>query len=532
METKDFGLNEPQAKMLLVNANKNYAVWARGTGKTTGVLGPKSIDLVHKMPQAKGGFIGKDYEQILDRTLPEIVAHWVGMGYQENHHWRIGKPLGDWERAIVPPLKWEHCVSWYNGTAIPLLSLAVEGVANGLSLQWVMGDEMKFWNQNRLKEILKAVRGLRKEFGHLPEYLSHWFCTDKWVNDIADIQWILDKKKLMVPEKVEVIYTLQLEVNELCRRLDAPDIEDQELNETAQQIARYNEILTALRQNTVHFSEATSKDNLAILGQEYLDSQREELPEEEYDVAIDNKNPKKSRHSFYPALNEEVHYYSADNDVMITRPLVMAADYQASISPMCVAQYATLPGAALPTLNFIRGLFALHPKGLHEACMMFLDTFKHHGDKTLYYVYDHTAVGRNPLGKTFSELIVETIGAPGTNWTVIPVYIGKAPEHNIKYTRIKTFHANADPATHPLIRYNQKHNEECIISMERARAIQEAGGTKKEKKHEDTVKYPDYPQQYAPHFSDAHDQLLWATHELAMVPIFNQAAPFTSSIRR
>ena len=108
MLVKDFGLNEPQGKALLVNAPTTYLIWARGTGKTTGVLGPKSCDLVHKMPRGKGGFIGKDYEQILDRTMPEIMAVWDTLGYKENHHWRLGRPLPDWEKPLVPPVKWDQ----------------------------------------------------------------------------------------------------------------------------------------------------------------------------------------------------------------------------------------------------------------------------------------------------------------------------------------------------------------------------------------------------------------------------------------
>lgn len=524
---KDFNLNIPQAKALTVNANKNWIVWGRATGKTTGVLGPKSLDLVMKMPRGKGGFIGKDYEQIYDRTLPEIVSVWEQLGYYQDKHWRIGKPLDWWDKPIIPPLKWDHVISWYNGVAIHLLSLAVKGAGNGLSLQWLMGDEGKFWKQAALKEILKALRGLPMEFGHLAEYLGYWFATDKWTDDVADIQWILDKKKQMDPQLVEVIYSLQLQINEM--RAGYADLPEHEQDAVDSQVARIEKILTPLRKKCVHFVEASAEQNLVVLGKQYLPSQQADLSEEEFNVAILNKDPKKSRSSFYPALNEQVHYYEADNDVAPTLPLVIAGDYQASISPICVAQYANLPSSSIPSLNMVRGPFTLHPQGLEEACLLFVETFKQHMDKIVYYVHDHTAIGRNPFGKTYAELVMETIGGQG--WAIIPIYTGKSPDHGIKYERIKQFHANTDPNVYPLIRYNRRHNEACIISMERARAIQTGKETRKDKRHEDTFKYPEYPQQYATHFSDANDQLLWATHELHLVPIFQRAAPFVGSLR-
>ena len=515
MIVKDFGLNLPQAKALLVNANKNWILWARGTGKTTGVLGPKSWDLVHKMPRAKGGLIGKDYEQIFDRTLPEIVSVWEQLGYIENKHWRIGKPLDGWEKPIIPPMKWDNVISWYNGAAIHLLSLAVRGCANGLSLQWLIGDEAKFFKQRLLKEILKAVRGLRKEFGHLPEYQSYWFATDKWTDDLSEIQWILDYKKKVNHDAVEVALDLQLEINRLRDGYEKKT--DNEQKDVEKKVSEIENVLTPLRKTMINVTEASSIDNLEVLGQEYLDSQRQDLGEDEYDIAIDNKDPKRSRRGFYPGLNDDVHFYEMDNDIQYDLPLIIAADYQASISPICITQFAKLPGQMMESLNFNRQVYEEQPKGLEEACNSFIKLMHRHLDKTVYFVHDSTAIGKNPFGKTYAQLVTDTLAAGG--WSVIPVYTFKPPRHGVKFEQIKKLHKNTDPIQSPLIRFNKRYNDCLITSMDRALAITTAGETKKDKHLEDTNRYPDYPQRYATHFSDVHDQIVWATHVLKLVPI-------------
>jgi len=516
METKQFGLNRPQAKALLVNANKTYLVWGRGTGKTTGALGPKSLDLVHKMPRAKGGFIGKDYEQIFDRTLPEIVACWESLGYKRDQHWRIGKPLPDWDVPFVPPQKWDHTISWYNGTAISLLSLAVPGVGNGLSMQWIMGDEAKFWQQDRLKEVLKAVRGLKPEFGHLPEYLGQWFATDKWVDDIADIQWVLDKRKLMDNELIDCIYRMQLEVNKIRRQMS---IMDEVLQASAlEQIGNYETLMNALRKEAVYFSEASAYENEIILGKQYVASQKMDLPAEEFAVAIDNEDPKKSKSAFYPAIGEELHYYEGSRDINPSRQLIIALDYQASISPILVAQYNQLPGSMTDTLNFVREIYAKHPKGLKEALQQFMAMFPYHGNKDLIYVYDHTAIGKTPLGKSFKDFVVDELTLGG--WIVTECFTGKAPSHGSKWEYLKNIYTNNNPLVSVPIRINKQHCPSLKISLERSRAISTGGQvTAKDKSHENTRRYPDYPQELATHFSDTHDQILHATHELQMIPL-------------
>ncbi|SKD10112.1 hypothetical protein SAMN05660461_6012 [Chitinophaga ginsengisegetis] len=523
MIEKNFSLNTPQAIVAAVNANKTHLVWARGTGKTTGVIGPKSLDLVHKMPRAKGGFIGKDYEQIFDRTLPGVVSVWEQLGYYQEKHWRLGKPLSGWDTPIIPPMKWDNIISWYNGTAIHLLSLAVKAAGNGLSLQWLMGDESKFWKKEQLNEILKTLRGLAQEFGHLPEYCGYLFATDKWMEDIADVQWILDEKQKMNPEAVNLVLDLQLEINRI--RTTYADLTEAEQEKANRDIRDIEKVINPIRKKLFFYSEASAEDNVDILGPDYISSQKAELEPEEFDVAIRNHDPKKTKNCFYPTLTDG-HKYASTKDLDIFKPLIIAPDYQASISPIVTAQIAQLPTEQYLTLNMARSTFVLQPLSLIDACKLWAERHKHFKNKVVYYVYDHTAIGRNALQKPFYTVVKEVLESEG--WIVFDIYMGKAPEHDIKYEKIKAMYEVQPSADRLAIRHNSLAGNECIVSMERAKAITERGKTKKDKKHEDVSRYPKYPQQYATHFSDCADMILWAVMELNLIPLHTGTGEFSS----
>lgn len=525
MIEKDFGLNEAQAIALLVNAKKNWIVWGRGTGKTTGVIGPKSLELVHLMPGAKGMFIGKDYEQIRDRTLPPAMSAWSDMGYKMDKKWKQGRPKPSWKLPIITPLQWDNYISWYNGSAIQLTSLTVKAAANGASFQWAVGDEAKFFDEAKLNEALKAVRGLESRFGHLPEYGSYWFATDKWTQDIADIQWILKKREKMNPEAVKIVYSLQLEINRLREGYDLLLADGKKVVD--QQIKTIETIINPIRKKMVYFSEASARDNIMVLGDEYIESQKEDLEADEFDVAIDNEDPKNTRTGFYPTL-AEIHEYSSGSDVNPSKPLIIAPDYQAAISPILTAQYDLLPWERAATLNMTKQVFTKQPQSLTDAIALWSTTFKFMIDRTVYYVYDHTAVGRNPQQLPYYKLVIKELRKNG--WSVVEINLGKAPDHDVKYEIIKDLYDVDKPSAMPEIRWNKLGCKDAHEAMKLAKTRVVNGLTKKDKRHEDTNKYPKFPQEHATHFTDCHDMIVWATHHLKMIPLAQGSSSFASSI--
>lgn len=508
-------LNRPQAEIQLIKANKTYFVAARGTGKTSYGIAPYMIDCVMEMPGSTGIMVANSFEQMWNRTLPPVVASWSDMGFREwdpehGGHYVIGKnPPPEFARPYIPVLKPDKYIHWYNGTVIALISLAVKGSANALSVQFGTFDELKLMKESDVKEVLKVFRPtltLKRLYGHKSQFLSTFFATDKWA-DLGDIQWILDKRKLMDLRVVEIVKTLSLELAYMIAMRD-PDDQDEALE---RQIKEYEKILNKLRKDLVFYCESSAEENKDVLGEKYFKDQERDLSTNEYNVAILNKDPTVIHGVFYPDLSENHFYDQADYYSHL--PLIIATDYQHSIAPVVIAQISKVM-LPIDSLNYIDSLFTLEPLKLTDAIELFCSRYKYHEKKSIYYVFDHTAIGRKAAHKPDSEVVIDIL--KHNKFTPIPVYTMQAPSHFTKYNKIASFLQNKDGTMYQTF-INRAKNPDMIQSMNLSEVLMKNGITQKVKKYEDTIKYPDFPQQWATHFSDTFDMIEWAVNELRMI---------------
>lgn len=498
--TKDIDLNNPQATIHLVNANKTYALWGRATGKSNGGLGPRIIHLMNAMPRSQIGFVAPSYKMAFGQILNNIAGFWQNeMQLVEGENYVIGrKPPDEWIKPFIPVMDHKYVISFDEGSVMPVLSLEAEGTGNSFNLQAVVGDETKFFNERKLKsEVVRAIRGCNAEFGHLAEFQSQWYFTDKYG---GNVEWMLAKRKQMDITLINAVIRLQLEVNELKNSAD-PDIV---------KINTYEKLLRNIRKDLVFVSEASAEENRVILGDKYFQSQKEDSTPIEYDVAILNNDPDQVENSFYPSLRD-THFYNTQLDVDPSKFLIMAADYQWRISPIVVAQYGELPGNNEISLNFVYSCYELHPKGLIDAIDKLCHHFRNHPTKVIYYLYDKTATNKNPTTKPFYETVIERLQSNG--WAVAHENMGEPPLHTEKFKSIsKQLDGGKDLIP---IRINKIRNEDMITSIRRTPAINFNGKTAKDKISEKNLSIPAVK---STHFSDVFDMILYGCLDLNLIP--------------
>lgn len=495
---KEIELNRPQSLLQVINANKTYALWGRGSGKSTGAIGPRILDISSKMPRGQHGIVCPSYIMAERQILPNILGFWeTEMGMVDGEDYVIGKkPPEDWIKPIIPVFKFTNIISTCVGTVFPIISLAATASANGLNMQSLTGDEGKFFKEPDLKEVIRAIRGCNKEFGHLAEYQSQWYFTDKYD---GDIEWMLKKRDLVKPDIIKAVIAMQLSIYELE---GLPFTTEEEYDKRNAQIKRYEKLLITIRKSLVYVSEASTEENRDILGDKYFADQKENSTDIEYDVAIGNKDPDKVENWFYPKLAER-HYYNGLNDVDPNKALIIACDYQWRISPVVTAQYGILPGKKDISLNFVHSCHVLHPDGLPEAITKWANHFKNHNNKIVYYTYDKTAVGKNPVGKSFYEVVSTCLRAHG--WRVVLSNMGEPPRHNEKFKTINDLLEGNNKQ--PGICINSLRNTDMIISINRSGAKQSLGKTVKDK---DDEKNTAIPAVKTTHYSDTFDMIIVA----------------------
>jgi hypothetical protein len=174
-----------------------------------------------------------------------------------------------------------------------------------------------------------------------------------------------------------------------------------------------------------------------------------------------------------------------------------------------VAQLRTLPGGVYRTLNVVRSVHSLYPDGIPEAIKAFADAFDKHNNRLVYYLYDKTAIGKDPGRDSFDVLVRKELKANG--FRVADRYLLEPPEHDIKHTKIKQFLKNRGDKA---IMINSTNCEYLIKSLQQAGTYKSGDKTKKDKRNE---KNNNFPAEESTDYSDAFDQLLWGVLELKEV---------------
>lgn len=509
----------------LVAANETYMLAARGTWKTSRGLALYFIDVIYDMPRHTSVLTGISFEHLGDNTLPPLLQAWEEFGFSHGDHYVIGRrPPKDWPKPYLGIIneKYDHVISWHNGTCIPMISLAKKASANGISAQSGGFDEVKFMDPKQLQdEIFPVFRGNEKYFRSSSLYMSKFFATDK-LADPARIKWLLNKRDLVDEKKKRVVLSLALELSKLKQAYNSggKTIKQQ----LKPQIHAIEVRLAKLRANMVNVVEIGAQDVVYAYGERWLKDKERNLSKHAMDVSILNKDPDKPGDAFYPAFDEGLHTHVKEYDINPTKPFVIAADYQHSIAPIAVAQYCTLPGAEQASLNYVDEVYTLANPikeaqengngkmgGLTAAVQMFCDRYKSHLNKTVYYVYDQTAIGGRGEDDRHCDKVINTLRRNG--WSVVELYTGQPPLHSIKYNDADDWLTGKDPNC-PAIRINRRCKK-MIISITGSPVVTKNGRTQKDKSSELEASLD---QSETTHFSDTFDMINHAVLKLRQVP--------------
>lgn len=191
-------LPAPHILSRMIDANETYFLAARGTWKTTNIIAFYILHKVYQMPGSSGVIVGLSFEHLGDNTIPPLLHSWAenGILHGEDYVYAL-KPPDEWDKPHLGVIngKYDHCITFKNGTVIHLVSLKKKASANGISAQWGVFDEAKFMKEkNLVDEIFPIFRGNEKHFQHMHCYLSKLFATDK-LADPVKIKWLLKKKE-------------------------------------------------------------------------------------------------------------------------------------------------------------------------------------------------------------------------------------------------------------------------------------------------------------------------------------------------
>lgn len=555
MSEKVLYLNKPQHLVQTVKPFWAYLEWSRGTGKSSGAIAPRTEDLVFQMPRGHFFYAAKTYQQLLTKTLPEVIKALEGRGYYRDRDYFIGQyapKKWKWELPFAPPLTADYFMHWRNGSGISFVSQDRAGMVAGISFDGGIGDEAKHLDQQRLdEELLPANRGNNGAWAGkhkdplVNDSLHHslMFCSDTPTSTSG--RWFTEMDKHHDEEKVQEIYALELEISELRDKYNASGSSASRKNI----LSRINTLTTLSRRirkgdadmyaktgdsiykPTIMFSRANVWDNIDVLGLGYVDDQKRKLPDMIFNTSILNKRMNAVAVTFYPDLSDSVHGYDAfnssffesrgydfsqyeeldsrqDGDVDPDKPLDLGQDYGGHFNCLVVGQDH---GSEYRLVN---AMYVNTGEKIKDLVTKFKRYYRHHKRKEVNFLYDHTAKRTDAINDTSYHLEYMSLLSKADeygSWKVTDLFCGVTPAPAARFEFWGELLCETNP-DYPRFRYNRTHCEYWAVSCMMAPMKVTTGGYEKDKSSEKKKNQDGefvVPQEEATHFSDAGDTLVY-----------------------
>lgn len=486
--------NTPQRLTQLVGANTTVIVAGRRTGKTDSIAAPFVLRNMQRMAGSTGGIVVPTFKHGLTNTLPGLFAAWKRWGLIKGVHYVVGhRPPKSFKSPITEPENWEHVISFYNGSVAIILSQDRPGAANSLTLSWVLVDEAKFIDYQKLKdEVFPANGGIKSHFGkhsynHAVMILSDMPQSQKG-------SWFLHYKDKMDTELIATIEATVYEIWKQKERVRSLRAAGKPVPEYLRgHIRRLDRDLNKMRSVAVYYREYSSIENLQLLGENYIKQMKRDLTPLTFQTSILCQRIGMAKDGFYSSMREK-HKYNASNfeyldsfgyenvpdrldsradaDVNSEAPICIGMDYNANINWIVAGQ----PSG--DRLRIIKSFYVKFDRKLRELVNDFCDYYQSHNNKTVIFYYDATALGSNFAvnDQDFHWVVVDEFEKRG--WEVESVYLGAPMRHDEKYLLINRGFAGQQRLM-PI--FNRQNNDDLILAMQSAGVVRGRNGFRKDK---------------------------------------------------
>ena len=514
----------------------------RRTGKTDSIASPFVLRNMQRMPGSTGGIVVPTFKHGLTNTIPGLLAAWKRWGFLNGVHYVVGrKPPKGFHSAIIEPTDYEHVISFYNGSRAIIISQDRPGSSNSLTLSWLLIDEAKFIDYERLKdETLPANGGIKSYFGK--HSFNHSILILSDMPQTKKGSWFLHYEDKMDRELIAAIEATVCEIWRIKQRIKS----DREAGNTPPDYLRkhlrhLDRQLNQMRSVAVYYKEYSSIENLQLLGETYIKQMKRDLTPLTFQTSILCQRIGIAKDGFYSSMRE-AHFYDASNfayldkmwaelaadptaqqqplntaaqdaDVVPSAPICIGMDYNANINWIVAGQVyngpwpATGRQAGQPVgkrLNVIKSFYTKFERKIPALIADFCTYYQDHQNKTVIFYYDTTALGSNYAvnEQDFRWVVIHEFERHG--WRVQDVYIGNPMKHHEKYLEINEAFAGRRKLM-PFL--NRQNNEDLILALQTAGVSRGRNGFRKDKGGEKLAETEEDLLQHRTDGTDAFDTL-------------------------
>ena len=535
---KSVYFNTPQRLTQLIGANTSVIVAGRRTGKTDSIASPFVLRNMQRMPGSTGGIVVPTFKHGLTNTLPGLFAAWKRWGFINGVHYVVGRrPPKSFAKPIIEPSDYEHVISFYNGSCAIIISQDRPGSSNSLTLSWILVDEAKFIDYERLKdETLPANGGIKSHFGHHSCNHSMMILSD--MPQTQKGSWFLHYEDKMDKELIATIEGTVYEIwrtKERIRALNAKGVAVPSYLKSY--LRRLDTNLNKMRSVAVYYKEYSSIENLQLLGENYIKQMKRDLTPKTFQTSILCQRIGIAQDGFYSSMKESHKYNAsdfayldslgydfnpslldcrADADVNPHAPICIGMDYNANINWIVAGQ----PNGK--RLNIIKSFYVKFERKIPALIEDFCRYYANHQNKTVVYYYDTTALGANYAvnDQDFHWVVCHEFERHG--WQVEDVYLGNPMRHDEKYLLINQGFAGKQRLM-PF--FNRQNNDDLILAVQSAGVTRGRNGFRKDKGGEKLAETEEDLLQHRTDGTDAFDTLYIGCEKFP----HREIMPYTSS---
>lgn len=519
---KEIYFNKPQRLTQLISANITVIVAGRRTGKTDSIAAPFVLRNMQRMVGSTGGIVVPTFKHGLTNTIPGLLAAWHRWGFVRDVHYVVGKrPPKSFGKPIIEPADYTHVITFYNGSVAVIISQDRPGSSNSLTLSWLLIDEAKFINYDKLKEeTLPANGGIKSFFGNRSYNHSMMILSD--MPQTSKGSWFLHYKDKMDPELISTIEGTVYKIWQTKQHVRDLKAKGKPIPSYLRNRIRYlDRDLNKMRSVAVYYKEYSSIENLQLLGENYIKQMKRDLTPLTFQTSILCQRIGIAKDGFYSSMRERHKYDAsdfkyldtlewkenfnagaldsrADADVDPLEPICIGMDYNANINWLVAGQ----PREG--KLLVLKSFYVKYERKLPELVDDFCSYYAHHMKKEVVFYYDSTALGSNYAvnEQDFHWVIKDCLERHG--WFVNDVYLGHPMKHAEKYLLINQGFAGKNTLT-PM--FNRQNNDDLILAIQSAGVIRGRNGFRKHKAGEKLAENEENLLEHRTDGTDAFDTL-------------------------
>lgn len=452
----------------LVKPTNLYLVAGRGTAKSTDILAERTIDIVQDMPRAPIGLVSDTYMNLLSNILPALVEGWTRKKFHEGIHYVVEeKPPESWPKPFrAKTFNYKHTISFYTGVKMFLLSLDRSSINAGISVVHHIGDEAKYFREDKTNKLFPTLRGDRMLYAQSHYFMGQTFTTDMPDPNVGEHEWILKQFSRMDKTLIVKILQTALEVNEILIELTQlfnelypgeefyleniqkhiKQYRNKKLSLKFKLLERWAERLRKVRQDSSLFFVISSFANADILTLKYFINLVETLDIEEVKTSVFSLRPGlRKGERFYGKLRPS-HFYKdgynyayydqfglRDNITQVSKGLRyidskrhLEAGFDAgNMMSLVIGQSST----DKKIYRILKDMFVLTPNWVDALAAQFVEFFKPHSNKRLKLYHDRATnqyrKQKQDIATKLKNAIEKDKQGHSTGWVVELMSIGQ-----------------------------------------------------------------------------------------------------------